>query len=72
MKSPQIFSEYSQDILFGDSQGENFASKLLHDSIKPVFRLGSGNVGFFKDLLGANVPISLQSEKTNQKEPAFA
>lgn len=71
-KADLVLIQGSQDILFGDNQGENYASKLLHDSIKPVFRLGSGNEGFFKDLLGANVPISLQSEMTNQKEVTIA
>jgi len=69
-KADLVLVQGAQDILFGDHQAEDFASKFLHDSIKPVMRLGDPNEGFFKDLLGANIPVSLQSEI--QKETTMA
>lgn len=62
-KADLVLAQGAQGILFGDSQSENFTSRLLHDSIKPVLRLGATKTGLIKDLLGSNIPISLKTEE---------
>jgi len=63
-KADLVLAQGAQDVLFGDSQSENFISRLLHDSIKPVLRLGTDKGAYFKNLLGVQVPISIKTEET--------
>ncbi|WP_372642832.1 universal stress protein [Ancylomarina sp.] len=62
-KADFVLAQGAQDILFGDSQSENFISRLLHDSIKPVLRLGTDRAAYFKSLLNVRVPISIRNEE---------
>ncbi len=62
-KADLVLAQGAQDILFGDAQSENFTSRLLHDSIKPVLRLESAKVSFLKDILGVNIPVSIKADK---------
>ena len=59
-----ILAQGAQDVLFGDSQSQSFTSRLLHDSIKPVLRLGSIDNNFFKSLL--NTQVSINSNLKNE------
>ena len=62
-KADLVLAQGAQDILFGDAQSQNFTSRLLHDSVKPVLRLESTKVSFLKDILGANIPVSIKAGK---------
>tara|TARA_R110001583_G_scaffold50403_2_gene157326 strand:+ start:19962 stop:20900 length:939 start_codon:yes stop_codon:yes gene_type:complete len=62
-KADLVLAQGAQDILFGNAQSENFTSRLLHDSVKPVLRLESTKVSFLKDILGANIPVSIKAGK---------
>ena len=62
-KADLVLAQGAQDILFGNAQSENFTSRLLHDSAKPVLRLESTKVSFLKDILGANIPVSIKAGK---------
>jgi len=63
-KADLVLAQGAQDVLFGDSQSENFISRLLHDSIKPVLRLGTDRAVYLKNLLKVEIPIGLKSEET--------
>ncbi|MGZ2368173.1 universal stress protein [Ancylomarina sp. YFZ004] len=67
-KADLVLAQGAQDVFFGDSQSENFISRLLHDSIKPVLRLGTDKATYFKNLLGVQVPISIKTEEIVLKE----
>jgi hypothetical protein len=67
-KADLVLAQGPQDILFGDAQSENYTSRLLHDSVKPVLRLESKKNSFLKDILGANIPVSIKADKTMAKE----
>ena len=63
-KADLVLAQGAQDVLFGDSQSENFISRLLHDSIKPVLRLGTDRAVYLKNLLKVEIPIGFKSEET--------
>ncbi|MCZ4695002.1 universal stress protein [Ancylomarina euxinus] len=67
-KADLVLAQGAQDVLFGDSQSENFISRLLHDSIKPVLRLDNGKAVYLKGLLGVQVPISIKIEESISEE----
>jgi nucleotide-binding universal stress UspA family protein len=67
-KADLVLAQGAQDILFGDSESANFISRLLHDSIKPVLRLGTDRAVYLKNLLNVEVPISIKTEETFLKE----
>ncbi len=62
-KADLVLAQGAQEVLFGDSESENFTSRLLHDSIKPVLRLESLRSSYLKGLLGAQIPLKLKSER---------
>jgi len=62
-KADLVLAQGAQDVLFGDSQSENFISRLLHDSIKPVLRLGTDRAVYLKNLLSVEMPIGLKSKE---------
>jgi len=62
-KADLVLAQGAQDILFGNAKSENFTSRLLHDSVKPVLRLEATKVSFLKDILGANIPVSIKAGK---------
>lgn len=70
-KADLVLAQGAQDILFGDSESENFISRLLHDSIKPVLRLGTDRAVYLKSLLSLELPINIKSEATYLKEVAM-
>lgn len=67
-KADLVLAQGAQDILFGDSQSENFTSRLLHDSIKPVLRLESTRKSILKDILRSNVSSDLKNNKSILEE----
>ncbi|MDE5422468.1 universal stress protein [Ancylomarina sp. DW003] len=62
-KADLILAQGAQDILLGDVKSENFTSRLLHDSVKPILRLESTKVSFLKDILGVNIPANIKIDK---------
>jgi len=70
-KADLVLAQGAQDVLFGDSQSENFISRLLHDSIKPVLRLGTDRATYIKDLLSIEVPISINADKSVSEKVLF-
>jgi len=62
-KADLVLAQGAQDVLFGDSQSENFTSRLLHDSIKPVLRLGTNKASYLKKVIGVQIPLNARTEE---------
>jgi len=62
-KADLVLAQEAQDVLFGDSQSENFTSRLLHDSIKPVLRLGTNKASYLKKVIGVQIPLNARTEE---------
>lgn len=62
-KADLVLVQGAQDVLFGDSQSENFTSRLLHDSIKPVLRLGTNRASYLKKIIGVQIPLNARTEE---------
>ncbi len=62
-KADLVLAQGSLNILFGDAQSENFTSRLLHDSVKPVLRLESTKVNFQRDRVSPNIPVGVKIDR---------
>jgi len=62
-KADLVLAQGAQDVLFGDSQSENFTSRLLHDSIKPVLRLGTNKASYLKKVIGVQIALNARTEE---------